>query len=258
MNTHCFVDSRSQLAFLRDNQIVRVDRSSVIGCGSISGISDARFGCVDDRVGLERLAPFAEIDPKTNLNYVFLGRICADKGISTLLAAFEIVLKGFREAAVQLPQLIIAGPVEDEQLGQLLEKSNSNVVFFPGIHRPEDILEIGDIFCSASHREGFGTTIIEAAFMGLPAIGSDIVGFRDSIVDGFTGLLFETGDALAMANAMMKLGLDNEERARLGRNAALRSRLAYRADYYLPKIRNLYVAPKKAHKSSGSPSMPLP
>lgn len=244
INTHCLADSRTQLAFLRDNQILRRQRSSVIGCGSISGISETRFSSFNNRNWLDLPLRFDKCELNSNITYVFLGRICADKGIATLLDAFEIVLANFKRSDLQLPRLLIAGPVEDSNIAQLIANSNSNVVFQPGTHAPEAILGAGDIFCSASHREGFGTTVIEAAFMGLPAIGSDIVGFRDAIVDGFTGLLVRRGDALALANAMMKLGLDNEERLRLGRNAALRSRLAYQPKYYLPEIRDRYVVPK--------------
>ena len=38
-------------------------------------------------------------------------------------------------------------------------------------------------------REGFGINVIEAASMGTPAVGYNIHGLRDSIRDGYSGLL---------------------------------------------------------------------
>ncbi len=46
-----------------------------------------------------------------------------------------------------------------------------------------------DIFILPSHREGFGSTVIEAAATGIPAIASRIYGLTDAVQDGETGYL---------------------------------------------------------------------
>ena len=46
---------------------------------------------------------------------------------------------------------------------------------------------MADILCLPSHREGFGTVVIEAASCGIPALCSNIYGLNDSIVKNKTG-----------------------------------------------------------------------
>jgi len=55
-------------------------------------------------------------------------------------------------------------------------------------------MAISDIFCLPSYREGFGTTVIEAAAMGLPTVGTKIKGLVDAIEDGKTGILVSCFD----------------------------------------------------------------
>lgn len=51
------------------------------------------------------------------------------------------------------------------------------------------ILTASDVLVGTSVREGWGLTVTEAAARGTPSVVYDIPGFRDSVVDGRTGLL---------------------------------------------------------------------
>ena len=44
-----------------------------------------------------------------------------------------------------------------------------------------------------SFREGFGSVVIEAGACNLPALGSNIYGITDSIIENHTGLLHKVG-----------------------------------------------------------------
>jgi glycosyltransferase involved in cell wall biosynthesis len=50
--------------------------------------------------------------------------------------------------------------------------------------------------------EGFGRVPVEAQAMGRPVIATDLGGFRETVLDGQTGLLVPAGDAAALANAI--------------------------------------------------------
>jgi len=50
--------------------------------------------------------------------------------------------------------------------------------------------------------EGFGRVPVEAQAMGRPVIASDLGGFRETVVDGVTGLLVPPGDADKLAAAL--------------------------------------------------------
>lgn len=59
-------------------------------------------------------------------------------------------------------------------------------------------LTAADVLVGTSVREGWGLTVSEAAARGTPSVAYDIPGFRDSVVDGRTGLLVQPRpDALA-------------------------------------------------------------
>jgi glycosyltransferase involved in cell wall biosynthesis len=71
-------------------------------------------------------------------------------------------------------------------------------------------LAISDVLCLPSYREGFGTVVIEAAAMGIPCVGTNVYGLKDSIVDGDTGILVPPRNPEALGDAM-KFLIDNPE-----------------------------------------------
>jgi glycosyltransferase involved in cell wall biosynthesis len=78
------------------------------------------------------------------------------------------------------------------------------------------------VLCIPSYREGFGTVVIEAAAMGLPAVGSNIYGLSDAIVNGKTGILVEPRSSKELEEALFYIITDGESRMRLGNCARQR------------------------------------
>jgi trehalose synthase len=73
-----------------------------------------------------------------------------------------------------------------------------------------------------SIREGFGLTVSEAMWKGRPVIGGNVGGIRRQIMDGETGFLVD--DAMAAAERIKALLVDQSLRRRLGRRAKERVR----------------------------------
>ena len=84
-------------------------------------------------------------------------------------------------------------------------------------------MSVSNVLCIPSYREGFGTAVIEAAAMGIPAIGSDIYGLSDSIIHGETGLLVMPKHIGELAGALHKLVYDTELCSKFGENAQKRA-----------------------------------
>jgi glycosyltransferase involved in cell wall biosynthesis len=76
-----------------------------------------------------------------------------------------------------------------------------------------------DVYVSPSHSEAFGLSIVEAMASGRPVVATATEGAKEIIEDKQTGVLVPNGDAESMADAILAL-LDNvDERSRLGANA---------------------------------------
>lgn len=83
----------------------------------------------------------------------------------------------------------------------------------PGWYRTADAV------VSASRSEGLPFHIMEAMYMGLPVVVSDVKGHTDLVRDGVTGLLYPYGDSAACAGQIMRLIESPELRKQLGEYA---------------------------------------
>jgi len=75
------------------------------------------------------------------------------------------------------------------------------------------------IFVLSTHYEGMPLALIEAMAMGCACIGTDVVGVREVIEHGRTGLLVPEGDAQALADAIAQLLADPVRAEGLGQAA---------------------------------------
>lgn len=216
--TQVLADSTSQREFLIAQGIVAASKSAVLAHGSICGVDTARFR--PDASARERVLRNHGIPPGA-IVFLYLGRINRDKGVLDLARAFADA--GSRHADAHL---LLVGPDESDLHAELASASGAcvNRLHLAGLtDRPEEYFAAADVFCLPSYREGFGTTIIEAAAAGIPAIGSRIYGITDAIVEGETGLLFAAGDVLQLAQSMATLAGDKGMRERMGKNARERA-----------------------------------
>ncbi|MFP3903995.1 MAG: glycosyltransferase [Armatimonadota bacterium] len=86
-------------------------------------------------------------------------------------------------------------------------------------HDAIDIINAVDVAVLPSLKEGLGIVLIEAGFLGIPSVASDIEGIREVIVDGETGILVPPRDPQMLAENIGKLLSDPELIERLGKAA---------------------------------------
>ena len=218
--THVLVDSRSQRKFLVENGVVSQKKSCVLGDGSISGVNTLRF-----RPNPQARRTFREKKkiPDEDIVFVYVGRLKRDKGIPELLAAFDKIAKTNSSM-----WLLLVGP-DEENLGSLIQASPAitKTIMVGHTSSPELYFAASDIFVLPSHREGFGSSVIEAGACGIPAVASRIYGLTDAVVHGRTGLLVTRGDVGELARAMERLGKDRKLRLRMGRVAQRRAKVRF-------------------------------
>lgn len=175
------IDSFSQRNFLIKNNVVTINKAFVLHKGSVGGVNTVKFRF--NKKKRFKLREYFSISRNTFV-FLYLGRINKDKGVVELIKAFKQIEK--KKDLL----LIIVGPVEDEKLTHFL-KSNKKVLYFNYTTKPQDWFSLADILCIPSHREGFGTVVIEAASCGIPALCSNIYGLYDAIVEHKTGFFHE-------------------------------------------------------------------
>jgi|CXWL01.1.fsa_nt_gi glycosyltransferase involved in cell wall biosynthesis len=86
------------------------------------------------------------------------------------------------------------------------DKGLEDAVAFLGI-RPDipDLLSRGDVFVSASKREGLPQAVLEAQAAGLPTVASDIPPHREAVAPELHGLLYPLGRAETAADHIARL-----------------------------------------------------
>ena len=221
LNTWCYADSLSQIQRLQALRIVPKEHSSCLGAGSYGGIDTGRFEKVLGRRSAERSRlGYGEDD----FVIAFLGRLCVDKGIPELLEAVETL----RAQGDNKLKLLLIGPMDEELPESAKRKLKAEHVLERGFQNvPELDLVAADLFCLPSHREGFGTVVLEAAILGLPTVGTLIPGLSDAIVNGETGLLVERLNSQQLAQAIERLRSDASLRKAMGEEALVRSKTEF-------------------------------
>ena len=212
--THVLVDSDSQRAFLLREGVLNTAKSSVLGRGSLSGVDIQRFK--PDAELRSKMRASLDLDSSA-IVFLYLGRLKRDKGILDLAQAFSGLARQNQKA-----HLLIVGPDEDDlitEIRQLCGEFGTRLRLQGYTDNPEWWFAASDVLCLPSYREGFPTSIIEAASVGLPTIGSRIYGITDAIEDRVTGLLHEVGDIGGIAGAMKTLAENEGLRESLGRAA---------------------------------------
>jgi len=198
----------------------------------VTGSTVALLNLIDDEfdvgdkkalvpLGLDVMeAPAAE--PATARKRVlFVGRLERRKGIHTLLDAIPQVLSSFD--AVDFDITGMDGEADNGQTWNDFWNERAGgwrhrVRFHGEVGRAElcSLYAACDIFVAPSLYESFGQIYLEAAAYGKPAIGCRVGGIPEVVLDEETGILVPPGDAVSLADAILRLLNDDELAKRLG------------------------------------------
>ncbi len=153
-----------------------------------------------------------------------LATVVPNKGIHCLLE----VAHDLREKGINF-RLLVGGMIADDRyFEELVRKAEylgvKELVEFCGLVDAEAFLPMLDMFLLASEREGMPLALLEAMAHGLPIVAFGAGGVSEALGFGEAGVVVPVGDVRAMADAVMHILTDGEERARLSRGALERSR----------------------------------
>jgi len=145
---------------------------------------------------------------------VTVGQLIPRKGYETFIEALKVVAHSGADFSVSM-----AGNGESRQHLEFLSKGlEKNITFLGDVEDISSLLHSADLFVHPSYREGLSNAVLEAMAAGLPVIASNS-GSGELIEDKKSGLLFHAGDSDALADAILSLIRNAEQRKTLGEEA---------------------------------------
>jgi glycosyltransferase involved in cell wall biosynthesis len=167
-----------------------------------------------------------------------IGRLVPQKAMHVLVEATPALLQASPDTRV----LIVGdGPLRADLEAQAARLGVAHAVRFAGYQ--EDVVSAYaamDVFVLPSRDEGFGLVFLEAMAMGVPVVGTRVIGSEDAVDDGVTGLLVPYADPAALAGAVRSILEDPPLAARLRAAAADRVRRVYSREQCAAEVEALY------------------
>jgi glycosyltransferase involved in cell wall biosynthesis len=210
-------DARSEakpLAWARRAMVRGADGFFVPGAASLEyvrslGVPAERIEVAPNAVDASVFAA-ADVDRsgRETCTFLYAGRLDREKGLDTLLRAFERVPG----------TLVLAGGGSEE--ASLRALAGDRVRFAGALGRDElvPLYAEADVFVLPSRSEPWGMVLNEAATAGLPLVATDGVGAARDLLSG-NGFVVPVDDEDALAEAMRRLAEDPALRAQFGRRS---------------------------------------
>jgi glycosyltransferase involved in cell wall biosynthesis len=157
---------------------------------------------------------------------LYVGRLTSQKALPVLLHAMQRALL----AAPNLHLLMLGQGEEEDALIGLADELGlqQNVTFVGYIDDVRPYLNVADLFVLPSLAEGVSNSLLEAMSCGLACIATQVGGIAEVLSDGDCGLLVPPGNIEALANCLIRLSSNSNERIQLGTKA--RQRILARYD----------------------------
>lgn len=155
--------------------------------------------------GVEKVSHGSGMEKENHLTLVYLGRLKKTKKPEDAIKAFLLIQKKITDAELMV---IGDGPLFSKLKTKYSDISGLKFLGYLDDKSKYETLKKAHFLLIPSIREGWGQVVIQANAMGVPAIGYDVAGLRDSILDGETGMLVK--DLKAMSDRVIELWQNKE------------------------------------------------
>lgn len=172
---------------------------------------------------------YPPVNTKRIMNYVL--RIKPKKQDFYLVVARQVGAKGIEEAIEAARKLKIKLKIVGE--GDRFSQTGESNIEFLGRVEDEELYRLyaqAKGFIALARDEDFGMTVVEAQAVGTPIIAFGGGGFRESVIDGVTGILINDTKAATLASAIGKLNRLKWDKRLLQKNAQRFSRERFIAE----------------------------
>lgn len=183
------------------------------------GISASKLRLVKGS-GVDAKTTLALPEPGGEFTVALVGRMLEDKGVREFCEAASIVHQKF--SAIRFLLVGDIDPDNPASLGveELEQLNRQGAVQWMGFCDDiESIWRQSHLSVLPSYREGLPKTLIESSAYGRPAIATNVPGCREIVEPGVNGLLVPARDAEGLAEAIIQLYNNSEQRLKMGLEA---------------------------------------
>lgn len=154
----------------------------------------------------------------TDVNVLYFSHLSRDKGVFVAFDAVPFILQGNKDV-----RLTLTGPIENDavvaRLDALQKEFPGRISYLGYIDQARErtrIFRSADIFIFPTLRDVFGLVLLHAMAEGLPIVASREGTIPEILPDEDHGLLFEKGNAQALAAKVLTLVEDGPRRRAMG------------------------------------------
>jgi glycosyltransferase involved in cell wall biosynthesis len=234
--TDCFVAISSEIggslhaSGIPENNLRYITNG--VDCNHFKPISGEARLCGRKRMGF---------NPK-NPVIVFVGAICARKGVLELVFQWPSILNALPEA-----KLLLIGPsgkdhkefareTTQTRIEDFIQRMglDQSILMIGNVSNINEYLQISDLLILLSKNEGMPNVVLEAMACGVPCIASNVSGIRDIIDSGQNGYILQANEDLCKT-VVRYFQLEDTNSFREKAVQRIRSKFS------LSKIKNQYI-----------------
>jgi Glycosyltransferase len=156
-----------------------------------------------------------DLNTEEKMAFLYVGRLAAEKDLDILMES----IRNINGIYPGLTRFVIAG---DGPYASCMKKTAPDNVLFTGYIKGERLSSIYascDVFVFPSSTETFGNVVLEAMASGLPVIAVNSGGVKNSIINGYNGILCDSRDVGSFTRAICRFIEDKTLAGNLGINA---------------------------------------
>jgi len=204
--------------FYRKTKFITISQTTAMDLESV-GISKENIRIIKN--GVAKIKISQNINKEKFPTLIFLGRLYRAKRAEEILKATKLLVKKYPKL-----RLWIVGKGKNnytKKLKKLAEslKIDQNVTFYGFLEekKKNELLKRAWVLVMTSLKEGWGLTVLEAAFLSTPSVVYNSSGLNESVIDGKTGLICKKNTPQDLAKIIGKIIIDKKLRNTLGKNA---------------------------------------
>jgi len=200
-------------------------------------VDPKRIHVVPNFVSLPNDRPDDFLESDGNIHVLFMGVLCARKGVDDLIRAFG-------DLRMKNVILTIAGDGEATFYRKMIIDLNlDGQTQLPGWTSGtarEELFRKADIFILPSYQEDLPMAILEAMAYGLPIISTPVAGIPSLVIDGYNGFLISPGDVRNLTDKLRTLAMDQDLRQSMGKKSHERVKEYFDKDIVQRRLEKLY------------------